>query len=128
MNLIDRSTGSMQLRTMESAGQVLNLNGSIFALKSAYEHCSDTLDGPHDTCTTARIRPALRKRESGGVERAGTQKQRTRVGVRDKLDTRAQHVATLFAGTDEQIRMVADPAVPSVAVRSSVLSSSALAE
>jgi hypothetical protein len=122
MNLIDRSTGSMRLRTMEPTGQTINLNGSSFAMKSVYEHCSDTLDGPDDTCTTARIRLALRNRESGGVERAGTQKRRTRVGVRDKLDTRTQQVATIFAGTEEQIRqirMVEDRAVPSIAARSS---------
>jgi hypothetical protein len=103
--------------TIESAGAArVSLRGSSFAMVSPYEHWSDAFDGPHDTGTTARNRLALRNGESAGVERAGTPKRRTRVALRDQLDPGAQHVASLFAGTEEQIRTAADRAAPKLGV------------
>ena len=104
--------------TIESAGAISELEWKLICLASAYEHWSDAFDGPHDTGTTARNRLALRNRESAGVERAGTQKRRTRAGLRDQLDPGARHVASLFAGTEEQIRTVADRDVPNLGASS----------
>jgi hypothetical protein len=71
---------------MESEDPLISLNGSPFAVEPAYEHCSGTFDGPHDTAITARNRLALLNGESAGVEGVGIEKQRTRVGIRDQLD------------------------------------------
>jgi len=104
--------------TIESAGAVSELEWKLICMASAYEHWNDAFDGPHDTGTTGRNRLALRNRESGGVERAGTQKRRTRVGLRDQLDPGAQRVAPLFAGTEEQIGTAADRAAPNLGASS----------
>jgi hypothetical protein len=83
-------------------------------MASGYEHWSDAFDSPHDTGTTGRNRLAFRDRESAGVERAGAQKRRTRVGLRDQLDPGTQHVASLFAGAEDQIRTATDRDVPNL--------------
>ena len=100
----DNRTAASGCLTIESARAVSELEWKPICMPSAFEHWSDAFDGPHDTSTTGRDRHALRNRESAGVERAGTQKRRTRVGLRDLLDPGAQHVASLFAGTEEQIK------------------------
>ncbi len=104
--------------TIESAGAATELEWKLICLASAYEHWSDAFDGPHDTGTTGRNRLALRNRESAGVERAGTQKRRTRAGLRDQLDPGAQRVASFFAGTEEQIRTAVDRDVPNLGASS----------
>ena len=107
--------------TIESAGGI-ELEWKLICMPSSYEHWRDAFDGPHDTGTTGSNRLALRNRESAGVERAGTQKRRARIGLRDQLDPGAQHVASLFAGTEEQIRTVADRDVPNLGQAPSTLS------
>jgi len=114
----DNRTAASGCLTIESARAVSELEWKPICMPSAFEHWSDAFDGPHDTGTTGRNRHALRNRESAGVERAGTQKRRTRVGLRDLLDPGAQHVASLFAGTEEQIRTVADRDVPNLGASS----------
>jgi hypothetical protein len=114
----DNRTAASCCLTIESAGAVSELEWKLICMATAYEHCSDAFDGPHDTGTTGRNRLALRNRELGGVERTGTQKRRTRVGLRDQLDPGAQHVASFFAGAEKQIGTAADRAAPNLGASS----------
>ena len=45
--------------TIESAGGIVSLSGSSYAMVSTYEQWSNAFDGPHDAGTTARNRFAL---------------------------------------------------------------------